>query len=86
MAMGLPVVVSAVGGIPEIVQDRQTGYLVPPGNGHQLSEALAALLDAREAAEAMGAQGRKVVEEKFDAEKTAGRLLALLSTIAHNNR
>jgi glycosyltransferase involved in cell wall biosynthesis len=86
MATGLPVVVSAVGGIPEIVQDGRTGYLVPPGDGLQLGEALAAILDSREAAEAMGMQGRKVVEEKFDAEKTAGRLLALLSTIARTNR
>jgi glycosyltransferase involved in cell wall biosynthesis len=86
MAMGLPVVVSAVGGIPEIVQEGRTGYLVPPGDGLRLGEALEALLDMSEAAATMGAQGRKVVEEKFDAEKTAERLLTLLTTIACANR
>jgi glycosyltransferase involved in cell wall biosynthesis len=86
MAMGLPVVVSAVGGIPEIVQEGRTGYLVPPGDGLRLAEALGALLDMSETAAAMGAQGRKLVEEKFDAEKTAARLLALLTTIARADR
>ena len=86
MAMGLPVVVSAVGGIPEIVQEGRTGYLVPPEDGLRLGEALEALLDMSEAAAAMGAQGRKAVEEKFDAEKTAARLLALLTTISRVNR
>ena len=44
MAQGVPVVASAVGGVPEIVVDGETGRLVPPGDEAALSGALRALL------------------------------------------
>lgn len=53
---------------------------------HRLGEALGALLDMSEAPRAMGRAWTQGVEQKFDVEKTAGRLLALLTTIAHEHR
>jgi glycosyltransferase involved in cell wall biosynthesis len=44
MACGVPVVVSAVGGLPESVVDRQTGLHVPPGDPRRLPDSLALLL------------------------------------------
>ncbi|MEM8548620.1 MAG: glycosyltransferase, partial [Pseudomonadota bacterium] len=41
----VPVVASAVGGIPDIVVDGQTGLLVPPNDANSLEEALARLID-----------------------------------------
>lgn len=41
MAAGLPVVVSDVGGLQEIVTDRETGYLVPPENSRALAQKIA---------------------------------------------
>src|SRR6185369_15873684 len=45
MAMGLPVVVSGVGGISEIVESGRTGYLIRPDDGRNLREALESLID-----------------------------------------
>jgi glycosyltransferase involved in cell wall biosynthesis len=61
MAVGLPVVASSVGGIPEIVADEQTGMLVPPAHADQLAAAMLRLLDPGLRA-TMGAAGRAWVE------------------------
>jgi glycosyltransferase involved in cell wall biosynthesis len=58
MALGLPVVATRVGGIPEIVLDGQTGLLVPPMNPLALAKALATLVDSSELRGAMGMAGR----------------------------
>ena len=54
MAAGLPVVAAHTGGTPEIVQDRQTGLLVPPDDPLALAEALACLLDTPGLREQLG--------------------------------
>src|SRR4029453_15169573 len=43
-ALGTPVVASAVGGLPEYVDDGTTGLLVPPGDAHHLAEAIVRVL------------------------------------------
>jgi starch synthase len=88
MACGLPVVASAVGGIPEIVVEGTTGHLVAvPDDAAELGAALAApvaaLLDDTERASVMGAAGRARVMEQFTwravAEKTAALYRSLVS-------
>jgi glycosyltransferase involved in cell wall biosynthesis len=59
MAAGLPVVGSAVGGIPELVEEGRTGRLVPPGDAAALAEAIIELLNQPLLAGAMGAEGRQ---------------------------
>jgi glycosyltransferase involved in cell wall biosynthesis len=66
MAAGLPVVASAVGGVPELVADGETGLLVPPGDPAALSSALARLLDDAELRRRMGAAGRARARDRFD--------------------
>jgi glycosyltransferase involved in cell wall biosynthesis len=65
MAAGLPVVASAVGGMPEQVIDRQTGLLVPPGDAGALAQALASLASDPQGAARMGCAGRARVERDF---------------------
>ena len=66
MAAGLPVVATAVGGIPEIVVDGETGLLVPPQDDQALAAALRRLLADRELRHRMGAAGRARAERLFD--------------------
>jgi glycogen synthase len=73
MACGTPVVASAVGGIVEVVDDGVTGMLVPPARPDELAAAIRSLLDDPARARAMGAAGRKRVEEKFSWASVAER-------------
>lgn len=57
MATGKPVIASRIGGLPEIVADGETGFLVTPGDADALRSAMAALLDNPELASRMGAAG-----------------------------
>lgn len=64
-ACQLAIVAAAAGGIPEIVQDRVNGRLVPPGDAQALGEAMIELLNDAESRRRMGAAGRHRVEEAF---------------------
>jgi glycosyltransferase involved in cell wall biosynthesis len=66
MAAGLPVVASAVGGVPELVAAGETGLLVPPGDPAALAAALARLLDDATLRRRMGAAGRSRARDRFD--------------------
>ncbi|HEX3542639.1 MAG TPA: glycosyltransferase, partial [Acidimicrobiales bacterium] len=67
MACGAPVVATATGGIPEIVVDGETGYLVPPGPKFvpTLAERINALLADPALARRFGEAGRRRVLERF---------------------
>jgi glycosyltransferase involved in cell wall biosynthesis len=68
MAAELPVVASDVGGLAELVVDRETGILVPPGDVSALAAALGRLIDDRELRRRLGAAGRARAETSFDLE------------------
>lgn len=77
MAAGLPVVATAVAGIPEAVEDGVTGRLVPPEDAAALARALAELAADPTAARRMGAAGRRRVEEEFAIPRIAAAYLEL---------
>jgi glycosyltransferase involved in cell wall biosynthesis len=81
MAMGLPVVAFAHGALPEIVLDRQTGILVPPGDLQALAEAIELLSRDRDLRVKLGQQGRQRVVSEFRIEKTARAVEAVLEEI-----
>ncbi|MCJ7822788.1 MAG: glycosyltransferase family 4 protein [Armatimonadetes bacterium] len=66
MALGKPVVATAVGGVPEIVVDGQTGILVEPRDPEALGQAALSLLREAERAREMGEQGRQRAALHFD--------------------
>ena len=71
MAWGLPVLASAVGGIPDIVHEGKDGCLVPPGNEEQLAAVMGNLLNDRELAARLGQIARQTITERFAADKWA---------------
>jgi sugar transferase (PEP-CTERM/EpsH1 system associated) len=65
MASGLPVVSTAVGGIPDLVQDGASGTLVPAGDPQRLAEALATYVLDAERTRLHGAAGRARIEQQY---------------------
>jgi glycosyltransferase involved in cell wall biosynthesis len=66
MAAGLPVISTAVGGVPELVQHGATGLLVPAGDACSLAEAIAQLGCDPARRAAMGNTARQTARERFD--------------------
>ena len=85
MAASVPVVATAVGGIPEIVVDGETGVLVPgPATAAQLTAALEPLVTDAELRARMGAAGRARYEREFTVETWARRTRELYDRILGN--
>src|SRR5207244_8261324 len=77
MSTALPVVASAVGGLPEIIQDGHNGLLVPAEDSHAAAACLLRLRNNPEFARALGQNARATVLERFTTTHTARRLLEL---------
>ena len=75
LACGTPVVATAVGGIPEQIDDQQTGMLVPPGDADAMAAAIAALLAQPSRLQAMRRQASSSAARRFDAERMADAYL-----------
>lgn len=77
MERGRPVIASAVGGLPEIVEDGRTGLLVPAGDAEALARAILELAGDPGRAAAMGAAGRARALETFSQERCTDRIEAI---------
>lgn len=74
MAMGKPVVATAVGGIPEIVTNGVTGFIHQHGNSKELAGALLRLIDNPEEARRMGESAREIVIKNYSRQRFAGEI------------
>ena len=75
MAHGKPVVATRVGGIPELIVEGKSGFLVDRGNTQAMSKRVLQLLNDDDARIRMGALGREIVETKFDLSKNVTQLI-----------
>jgi glycosyltransferase involved in cell wall biosynthesis len=81
MALGRPVVGSALGGIPEVVRDGETGLLVPPRDAERLAAALARVLDDPDAAAARAARAEALVRGRYTLEAMLDRMEGVYRTV-----
>ncbi|HYJ89334.1 MAG TPA: glycosyltransferase family 4 protein, partial [Pyrinomonadaceae bacterium] len=76
MAHGKPVVATRAGGIPELVQDHESGYLVDRGDIETMSNKILALLKDPGLCNRMGRTGKNIVHEKFNLTNNVAKLIA----------
>lgn len=77
MAAGRPVAATRAGGVPELIEDGDTGLLVEPGDSLGMAAALRRLLADEQFARRLGEAARQSVERRFGAARVASRLAAL---------
>ena len=85
LAVGLPVVSTTVGGIPELIEEGRSGLLVSPGDVEGLAAALTRLLDDPTLRSTMGHTNRALVREHHDARHTMATLAAVYRACISNN-
>lgn len=66
MALGKPVVATALGGVPELIRDTETGFLVPPNDAGRMADAVAEVLAAPERRAAVGEAAFVEATARFD--------------------
>ena len=76
MAHGKPVVTTRVGGIPELVQNDESGYLVDRGDTKTMSNKVLMLLNDSSLRKDMGGKGKNIVRQKFDLRNNVAQLIA----------
>jgi glycosyltransferase involved in cell wall biosynthesis len=84
MAEGLPVIATAIGGLPEIVVEGQTGYLVPPGSTAELAQRIQTLIENGEIRRRMGNAARERVRHLFSIEKMVREVEAVYDSLCSN--
>ena len=68
---GVPVVATNVGGLPDLIREGETGWLVPPKNPEALARAILDALQERQEARRRAVEGQNLVRQLFDVERTA---------------
>jgi glycosyltransferase involved in cell wall biosynthesis len=78
MALGRPVLSTAVGGVPEMIRDGIDGLVVPPLDAQALADAIATLMQDPARGEGMGRAARQRFQDAFTIDRLGDRLLALI--------
>jgi len=86
MAVGLPVVATAVGGTRELVDEGETGFLVPAGDAVGLASRIVRLLQEPARARAMGERARKKIAGQFSLERMGDQFVDLFQTLLGRTR
>ena len=77
MSVGLPIVTTPVGGIPDVIRDGEEGFLVPPGSIDELTRRIIQLLGSEDLRKRMGENARRRLRTQYSPEVSLGALTAL---------
>ncbi len=77
MAAGTPIVATTVDGVPELIENGETGLLAPPADSQALAQAIAQMIQNQGKAAAMAQGARQVVQTTFSIERTVTQIEAL---------
>ena len=84
LSMGIPVIGSNIGGIPEWLHHNEWGYLVTPRDKVELTQRICQLLSNRDLAEEMGKRGRIFVKKEYSLEKYLFEIKRLIDSLYNN--
>ena len=85
MASGKPVIATRVGGIPEVVEHGRTGLLVEPGDAHKIAEAVLYLLENKDIAKKMGANGIQEAK-RYSSRAISRQYMEIYQNVIMNHR
>jgi len=80
LSCGIPVIGTSVGGIPEIIDNGKTGYIINPENPVELSKIIQFLINNEEKRKKMGLRGSEIIEKRFGLKKTMDNFLGVLES------
>jgi glycosyltransferase involved in cell wall biosynthesis len=86
MAAGLPVVATAVGGVPDVVEHNENGLLIPSGEPMSLADALHRVASDDELCRRLGAAGRRDVALRFRSQRLVNDVAGLYSELLNQRR
>jgi glycosyltransferase involved in cell wall biosynthesis len=84
--MGVPVVSTTVGSIPDVVIEGETGFVVAPRDGMALAERILQLCEDAGLRARMGTNGRTLVKRSYSIDKMLDRMETVYRNLAHDHR
>jgi glycosyltransferase involved in cell wall biosynthesis len=85
MASGVPPVVTAIAGVPEVVTDHETGVLLEPGNPDEVAQAVIELFDDAELRARLATNAREYITENLTWEQRTERVMEVYSQVVTND-
>lgn len=82
MAMGIPVIASAVGGVPDVIEDGINGFLVPPGESRAIHERIMLLIDKPDQMKRFSRAGKETVNSRYNVRDWCRRIEQMYDSLA----
>ena len=82
MSFGIPVISTKVGGIPELIEDEVSGFLIKPGDIHALQNRLEQLASDLGMRNRIGSAGKEIIKQRFSKDVVLPKLELLYESLS----